>query len=227
MSLFDSLQRLIKTVIKKFRLHGMRNSNRNWHSGMPLAASIIYLYTRKIHGRAHTFSLSTIHETSCLLWPFDQQYFCMKQEQSCVPLDQQAYSELMRSGHRKHVSFGRLALPSINLMHLSISQNGRWPARARPTAHLLFFPSPYRKGLAAKSTGLGGGCRPQPGVICTLFPKKNQPARLPFFFSGCCCRECSRSDVIQFLNMCYVKMYQVWPDLYKKILMFIILNKYY
>jgi len=110
--------------------------------------------------------------------------------------------------------------------HLSISQNGRWPARARPTAHILFFPSPNIKGLAAKSTG-PAGCRPQPGVICTLFPKKNQPARLPFFFSGCCCRECSRSDVIQFLNMCYVKIYQVWPDLYKKILMFIILNKYY
>ena len=104
---------------RSFDFHVTRNSNRNWHSGMPLAASIIYLYTRKIHGRAHTFSLSTIHETSCLLWPFDQQYFCMKQEQSCVPLDQQAYSELMRSGHRKHVSFGRLALPSINQFLIS------------------------------------------------------------------------------------------------------------
>jgi hypothetical protein len=94
-----------QTVTEKFRLHGMRISNRNWHRHAS-SCFIIYLYTRKVHKRAHTVSLSTIHETSCLLWPFEQQYFLHETRTSCVPLDQQAYSELMRSGHRKHVSFG-------------------------------------------------------------------------------------------------------------------------
>jgi len=139
---------------RSFDFHVTRNSNRNWHSGMPLAASIIYLYTRKIHGRAHTFSLSTIHETSRLLWPFDQQYFCMKQEQSCVPVDQRAYSELMRSGHRKHVSFGLEVStkqahlhPSIDLMHLHFTKRPMaCTSEANGPHPLLSFPKHKRPG---------------------------------------------------------------------------------
>lgn len=104
-----------QTVIKKFWLHGMRNSN----SGN---VACLYLLQHKIHKRAHPFSL---------YWPFDQQYFCIKQE--CVRLDEVYWSDALRTGNMFCLGY-RLALSRHTCIHHQIlfrksSQDGCLVAR--------------------------------------------------------------------------------------------------